>query len=60
MAEHTCSPGCNHGITPENEALVKEEFHEARRSFLKDAFAVGGSTAALGALGRVHSLKAQR
>jgi acetamidase/formamidase len=58
MAEHTCSPGCNHGITPENEALVKEEFHEARRSFLKDAFAVGGSTAALGALGITMSQSA--
>ena len=52
MSEHTCSPGCNHGVPPEKEALVKEEFHEARRSFLKDAFAVGGATAAaLGTLG---------
>lgn len=51
MSDHQCDAGCSHGVSAEQEPLIKEEFHEARRSFLKDALAVGGSTAALGGLG---------
>ena len=49
--EHVCGPGCNHGpATPEAEAEVREEFKVARRSFLRDAFAVGGATVSASAL----------
>jgi acetamidase/formamidase len=40
MSQHTCSPTCDHGT---DEQEVKEEFQEARRSFLRSAMAVGGT-----------------
>lgn len=50
MTDHICTPGCTHGITPENERDVIEEFDTARRSFLRSAL-VGGGAVSLGALG---------
>lgn len=49
MSEHECGPQCNHGGVDEHE--VTEEFHEARRSFLKDALAVSGGSLSVAALG---------
>lgn len=51
MTEHTCGSHCTHDVTAEAAPLIKEEFQEARRSFMKDALAVGSSAAALGAVG---------
>lgn len=50
MSEHVCSPGCHHGPSGPEEAEIKEEFKVARRSFLRDAMAVGGSAVSAGAL----------
>src|SRR3978361_660401 len=46
MTDHVCSTGCTHDTHE-----VKEEFQEARRSFLKNAMAVGGGSLSAGALG---------
>src|ERR1700687_2458838 len=46
MTDHICSSGCTHDLHE-----VKEEFQEARRSFLRNAMAVGGSSLSVGALG---------
>lgn len=56
MADHACSPGCTHDIpthdTPiKAEHEIKEEFQEARRSFLRNTLAVGGGSITAGALG---------
>ncbi|MEC5398963.1 acetamidase/formamidase family protein [Uliginosibacterium sp. H1] len=51
MDGHICGPGCTHGVTKENEGEIKEEFHTARRSFLRDAMVMGGSAMSIGALG---------
>ncbi len=51
MSEHICSPGCTHGVTPENEKDIKEEFQESRRRFLREAMLVGGGAVSLGTLG---------
>lgn len=51
MHKHICGPGCAHGISPEAEKDVKEEFQVARRSFLRDAMVSGGSAMAVGGLG---------
>ena len=51
MLKHICGPGCVHGVTPEAEEDVKEEFKTARRSFLRDAMVAGGGAVSVGALG---------
>ena len=48
--QHICDASCTHGKTPAEEALVKEEFQVARRSFLRDAMVAGGSAMSVGAL----------
>ncbi len=50
MSDHICGPGCSHGVAPEAEKDVREEFKVARRSFLRDAMSTGGATVAAGAL----------
>jgi acetamidase/formamidase len=50
-SDHTCGPSCNHGSPQNSVDEIKQEFQEARRSFLKDALAVGGTSASIGALG---------
>jgi acetamidase/formamidase len=50
MSSHICGPGCTHGITPEAEKEIKEEFKVARRSFLRDAMAASGAAVSAGAL----------
>ena len=50
MNQHICGPGCNHGVSPEQEKEVREEFKVARRSFLRDAMAVGGTAVSAGML----------
>lgn len=51
MADHACSPGCTHDTPIEAEHEIKEEFQEARRSFLRNTLAVGGGSITAGALG---------
>lgn len=51
MTDHTCSPGCTHDTPIEAEHEIKEEFQEARRSFLRNTLAVGGGSITAGALG---------
>src|SRR5882724_1177245 len=48
---HSCDPSCNHGSPQSSVDEAKQEFQEARRSFLKDALAVGGTSVSVGALG---------
>ena len=50
MSSHICGPGCTHGVTPEAEKEIKEEFKVARRSFLRDAMAASGAAVSAGAL----------
>jgi acetamidase/formamidase len=50
MSSHICGPGCSHGVTPEAEKEIKEEFKVARRSFLRDAMAASGAAVSAGAL----------
>ncbi|MFC3607896.1 acetamidase/formamidase family protein [Stutzerimonas tarimensis] len=50
MQDHVCSPGCTHGVTPETEKDITEEFQESRRRFLRDAMVIGGGAATLGAM----------
>jgi acetamidase/formamidase len=46
MTNHVCGTGCTH-----DSHEIKEEFQEARRSFLRDAMTVGGASLSAGALG---------
>ena len=48
--EHICGPGCQHGASPADEKLIREEFQVARRSFLRDAMVVGGGAVSAGAI----------
>ena len=48
--EHICGPGCQHGASPADETLIREEFQVARRSFLRDAMVVGGGAVSAGAI----------
>lgn len=50
MSQHICGPGCQHGLSPEQQTDAKEEFKSARRSFLRDAMVVGGSAVSASAL----------
>ncbi len=51
MLDHICGPGCSHGAGVGEEPDIREEFKVARRSFLRDAMAAGGTAVAAGALG---------
>lgn len=51
MENHVCHAGCTHGVSKEDLPLIKEEFQEARRSFLKNSLAASTSAAAIAALG---------
>ena len=50
MLKHICSPTCTHGVSPEDEKDVKEEFKVARRSFLRDAMVASGTAVSASAL----------
>ena len=58
MSEHTCTTGCTHHSHQEIDTEIKQEFHEARRGFLKDVL-VSGSAATVGALGITSSASGQ-
>ncbi len=58
MANHTCGPDCNHSGHETNGGEIAEEFATARRSFMRDAFLVGGASATLGSLGLATSTPA--
>ena len=55
MNDHICSAACTHGVTPEAEPHIREEFKVARRSFLRDAMVAGGSAVAVGGAGMTMS-----
>src|ERR1700694_4139541 len=48
---HNCGPNCDHGSPQHPADEMQQEFQEARRSFLKEALAVGGTSVSVGALG---------
>ncbi|MBA4109969.1 MAG: acetamidase [Leptothrix sp. (in: Bacteria)] len=50
MLKHICSPTCTHGVSPDDEKDVKEEFKVARRSFLRDAMVASGTAVSASAL----------
>lgn len=51
MDKHICNASCKHGVSPEELPFVEEEFHEARRSFLKSTLSASASAATVAALG---------
>src|SRR5256885_13001412 len=58
--EHICGPGCQHGASPADEKLIREEFQVARRSFLRDAMVVGGGAVSAGAISGAIDRKSTR
>src|SRR2546427_210638 len=48
--EHICGPGCQHGASPADEKLIREEFQVARRSFLRAATDHHGVAVSAGAI----------
>ena len=51
MTDHICNSSCTHGSDPKTQSHTTEEFQVARRSFLRDAMTVGGSSISVAALG---------
>lgn len=58
MSEYNCGPGCNDHSHQEHAGEVQEEFHEARRAFLKDVLVAGGAAMSVGSLGITHTSSA--
>lgn len=55
MSEHKCGLGCSDHSLQEHAGEVQEEFHEARRTSLKNVVVAGGAAMSVGSPGITHT-----